>query len=107
MNRALNPVFARPGDHLSRGGAVFHASQADLAQDSDARCGEFLESPASTIPCSITGRPGEDLLRRQDEMREKARCAKIAMAFSPTMSFGRPGVCTSPAETMVVTPPCR
>ena len=29
----------------------------------------------------------------------------IAMAFSPTMSLGRPGMCTSPAEIIVVTPP--
>ena len=35
------------------------------------------------------------------------RCAAIAMAFSPTTSRGRPGVWTSPAEIMVVTPPCR
>ena len=30
-----------------------------------------------------------------------------AIAFSPTTSRGRPGMCTSPAEIMVVTPPCR
>jgi hypothetical protein len=30
---------------------------------------------------------------------------KIAMAFRPTTSLGRPGMCTSPAEIMVVTPP--
>ena len=35
------------------------------------------------------------------------RCAKIAIAFNPTTSRGRPGMCTSPAEIMVVTPPCR
>ncbi len=35
----------------------------------------------------------------QEEMRHE-----IAIAFSPTMSRGRPGVCTSPAEIMVVTP---
>ena len=34
------------------------------------------------------------------------RCAAIAIAFSPTMSFGRPGAWTSPAEIIVVTPPC-
>ena len=35
------------------------------------------------------------------------RCAVIAIALTPTMSRGRPGVCTSPAEIMVVTPPLR
>jgi hypothetical protein len=31
----------------------------------------------------------------------------MASAFTPTMSRGRPGRCTSPAEIMVVTPPFR
>ena len=36
-----------------------------------------------------------------------ARCAVMASALTPTMSRGRPGRCTSPAEIMVVTPPLR
>ena len=35
----------------------------------------------------------------------KARCAVMASALTPTTSRGRPGRCTSPAETMLVTPP--
>ena len=38
---------------------------------------------------------------------KKARCAVMASALRPTTSLGRPGRCTSPAETMVVTPPWR
>ena len=32
MNGALNAVFARPGDHLPRGFAVFHAAEANFAE---------------------------------------------------------------------------
>ena len=35
-----------------------------------------------------------------------AFAATIASALRPTMSLGRPGRCTSPAEMAVVTPPC-
>ncbi len=35
----------------------------------------------------------------------KQRCAVTASALTPIASFGRPGRCTSPAETSVVTPP--
>src|SRR4051812_34290055 len=31
----------------------------------------------------------------------------MAIAFNPTTSRGRPGICTSPAEIIVVTPPCK
>ena len=40
-------------------------------------------------------------------MPSNARWAVIASAFSPTMSLGRPGRWTSPAEIIVVTPPFR
>ena len=43
VDGALNPEFARPGHHLPRRGAVFHASQADLAQHGDARRGQVFE----------------------------------------------------------------
>jgi len=43
VNGALDAAFAGPGDHLARGFAVFHAAQADLAQNLDSCSGEFLE----------------------------------------------------------------
>ena len=60
----------------------------------------------SSMPGSITGAPAWTFTPLARKF-ENVRCAAIASAFSPTMSRGRPGVCTSPAETMVVTPPCR
>ena len=36
---------------------------------------------------------------------DRMALAVIAKAFRPTISFGRPGKCTSPAEIIVVTPP--
>ncbi len=35
VNRALNAILPRPGDHLAGRRAVFHATQADLAEHSD------------------------------------------------------------------------
>ena len=57
------------------------------------------------MPGSITGAPAW-IFMPPGRNAVKARCAKIAMALRPTMSLGRPGVCTSPAEIIVVTPPC-
>ena len=42
---------------------------------------------------------------RQVEVDSRTSDA-IAIALRPTISFGRPGICTSPAEISVVTPPC-
>src|SRR6266478_4009190 len=61
---------------------------------------------SSTIPCSITGAPAKTFTPL-GRSAANARCAVIAIAFTPTTSFGRPGMCTSPAEIIVVTPPCR
>ena len=58
------------------------------------------------MPGSITGAPAWTFTPLARKF-ENVRCAVIASALSPTMSRGRPGVCTSPAETIVVTPPCR
>src|SRR6202046_706191 len=60
----------------------------------------------SSIPGSITGAPACTFTPLARKF-EKQRCAVIAIALSPTMSRGRPGVWTSPADTIVVTPPCR
>ena len=43
MDGALDAVFARPSDHLARGGSVLDAAEADLAEQLDAGRGEFLE----------------------------------------------------------------
>ena len=62
------------------------------------------------MPFSITGAPASTLTPPPTpaaRMPSNARCAVIASALMPTTSFGRPGRCTSPADTMVVTPPCR
>ena len=56
------------------------------------------------MPCSITGAPASTLTPPGRKL-SNARCAVMASAFSPTMSLGRPGRCTSPAEIIVVTPP--
>ena len=60
----------------------------------------------SSMPCSITGAP-PCTFTPEGRKFSYQRWEAIASAFSPTMSFGRPGRCTSPAEIMVVTPPCR
>ena len=60
----------------------------------------------SSMPFSITGAPA-CTLTPPGRNASKLRCAVIASAFRPTMSLGRPGRCTSPAEIMVVTPPLR
>src|SRR5574337_96808 len=60
----------------------------------------------SAIPFSMTGAPASTLTPPGRKL-SKARCAVMARALRPTMSLGRPGRCTSPAEIMVVTPPCR
>ena len=56
------------------------------------------------MPFSITGAPASTFTPAGRKLWN-ARCAVIASALSPTMSFGRPGRCTSPAEIIVVTPP--
>src|SRR5256885_5224483 len=61
---------------------------------------------SSTISHSITGAPA-CTFTPPGRSGQTERCAKIAIAFSPTTSRGRPGIWTSPAEIMVVTPPCR
>ena len=60
----------------------------------------------SVISGSMQGAPAWTLT---PEGRKLAnwRCAEMASALRPTTSRGRPGVCTSPAEIMVVTPPLR
>ena len=58
------------------------------------------------MPGSITGAPAITLTPPGRKL-SNARCAKIAIALTPTTSRGRPGMCTSPAEIMVVTPPLR
>ena len=58
------------------------------------------------MPCSSTGAPACSLTPPGRKF-EKARCAVIASALTPTTSRGRPGRWTSPAEIIVVTPPCR
>jgi hypothetical protein len=61
---------------------------------------------SSTISHSITGAPACTFTPPGRSV-QNARCAKIAIALRPTTSRGRPGMCTSPAEIMVVTPPCK
>ncbi len=56
------------------------------------------------MPFSMMGAPASTFTPPGRKL-SKARCAVMASAFSPTMSFGRPGRCTSPADTIVVTPP--
>ena len=56
------------------------------------------------MPFSMTGAPASTFTPPGRKL-SKARCAVMASAFRPTMSLGRPGRCTSPAEIMVVTPP--
>ncbi len=58
------------------------------------------------MPSSITGAP-EWTLTPEGRKFSYQRWLAIAIAFSPTMSRGRPGAWTSPAEIIVVTPPCR
>ena len=58
------------------------------------------------MPGSITGAPAW-IFMPPGRKAVNMRWAAMAMALRPTTSRGRPGVWTSPAEIMVVTPPCR
>ncbi len=59
----------------------------------------------SSRPCSRMRAPARTFMPVGEKFA-KARCAVIASALTPITSRGRPGRCTSPAETSVVTPPC-
>ena len=61
---------------------------------------------ASTSPCSRIGAPARTLTPPGRNVAY-VRAIAMASALSPTMSFGRPGTCGSPAEIIVVTPPWR
>ncbi len=43
VDGALDAIFARPADHLARGGAVLDAAETDFAEQFDAGSGELLE----------------------------------------------------------------
>ena len=60
----------------------------------------------SSMPCSITGAPACTFTPFGRKF-SNARWLETARALRPTMSRGRPGMCTSPAEIIVVTPPLR
>ena len=72
------------------------------------------ETPASAISLkSPSVRPGSNRTAPACTLTPDGRklandlCARIASAFTPAGSVGRPGVCGSPAEIIVVVPPCR
>ena len=104
VDGALDAVLARPGHHLLRLVAGLDRAEADLAEQRRRRPAASSLKSLSTMPFSITGAPASTLTPPGRKL-SKARCAVIASAFRPTMSFGRPGRCTSPAEIIVVTPP--
>ena len=60
---------------------------------------------SSSIPVSRIGAPAWTLTPPGGK-DEKARCAVMPRATTPLGSRGRPGRWTSPAEIIVVTPPC-
>ncbi len=105
VDRALDAVFARPGDHPLRLVALLDAAEPDLAEQLDAGLGhlakilldhallEHRRAGVQLDPARTEG--GEGALRRDRER------------LDPDHVPGRPGRWTSPAETMVVTPPCR
>ena len=107
VDRALDAVLARPGDHLPSPSAPSLTPPSPTSPRSvTPAAASSLEIAASTMPGSITGAPAWTLTP-PGRKAVKARCAMIAIALTPTTSRGRPGVCTSPAEIIVVTPPCR
>ena len=57
------------------------------------------------MPLSMMGAP-VSTFTPPGRRGSKARYALMARAFRPAMSFGRSGGCTSPAEIIVVMPPC-
>ena len=86
--------------------------------------GPSLTPPSPTSPSSVTPASARSLkscsvmsgsmhgapastLTPEGRKLANCRCAEIAIALSPTTSRGRPGVWTSPAEIIVVTPPLR
>ena len=84
--------------------AVLDRAEADLAEQLHAGGGQLLEVLLDHAVLDDR-RAGHEPSRRRGGRLTKVRCAVMASAFRPTMSRGRPGVCTSPAEIMVVTPP--
>ena len=61
---------------------------------------------ASVNPCSRMTAPAMTFTPAGRALAN-ALAARIASAFVPARSFGRPGTCGSPAEIIEVTPPCR
>src|SRR5271168_333748 len=43
MNRAVDAIFARPGDHLARRRPIFDAAESHLTEEADAGGGKLLE----------------------------------------------------------------
>ena len=105
VDGALDAVFARPGDHLPAGLAVLDRAEADLAEQLHAGRGEIAEilldhavldhRRAGHAPSRRTGGRWRRFVAPRSPAPSGRRCR-----------VGRPGVCTSPAEIIVVTPPC-
>ena len=89
VERGDEAVRAGPGEHRRGVGAGLHGAQADLADEVDAGVGELREV-CSSRPCSRIGAPARTFTPAGRTFAN-ARCATIASALSPTMSFGRPG----------------
>ena len=43
MDRAVDAIFPRPGDHFARGRPIFDATEADLAEEADPGERKLLE----------------------------------------------------------------
>ena len=97
------PYFAGPGHHLTRGLGVLHRAEADLAEQLHAGGSQFLEVVLDHAVLD-DGRTGMHLHPRGPKGR-KSSLRGYGEGFEAER--GRPGVCTSPADIMVVTPPCR
>src|SRR5215467_7346101 len=90
IGAASLPVFTEPRP-------ISPTSRTPAAAISAKSCSVMPSSRIGAPACTLTP-PGRKLAQ--------AFAATMASALSPTMSFGRPGRCTSPAEMAVVTPPC-
>ncbi len=95
-----------PARHLGGDVGVLDAGDTYLADQLDARGGHLFEVGLGETGFQQSTAPACTLTPDGRSFANDA-WARIARAFTPAGSVGRPGVCGSPAESIVVVPPCR
>ena len=96
--------FARPHATIGAASAPVFTDPRPISPMRRTPAAAISAKSASTIPSSRIGAPARTLTPPGRRLAYAVDGA-IASALRPTMSFGRPGRCGSPAEIIVVTPP--